>query len=906
MLPFLSLRFRIILLLVIPMISSVGLVGYVSFSNSSKTVEKLARELQREINEKVEQELTYYLSTPLQINQINLDNRYFGWLDYNDFSFMERYLWRQINNFPAIGFIGYANEKGNLMGVERLDNGNIEFNIMDESSPLNLRIYATDNQGNRGEQKSVIPNFINQQRPWYQKAFTEGKPTWSDVFLYKGTPRLAISAVVPIYDENNNFQGVLFSDLLLSLVSNFLEKLSIGETGDIFIIDSSGYLIGSSLEPPFIIPNPDADQLNQEAERVNIANSQFSIIREVNQEITQKFNSFSEIKSPKFLQLKLDNIPYFVQIFPFESHLEKPWLVVILLPEKDVMGDINANTRITVIIWLLTLIVSLFLGLWITNYITEPILQLNNAVSRLKEGNYNESIDVTRKDELGNLTLAFNDMANTIHDLLENLESKVRSRTEELSKAKEKAEVANQAKSEFLANMSHELRTPLNAILGFAQIILRSKDVPKEHLDSINIINRSGEHLLTLINNILDLSKIEAGKISLNLDKINFDKLLDDIEDLFKHKCQKKGLQLIIEKLDNVPQFIEADAPKLRQILLNLISNAIKFTDEGGISVQIANVEENENHLKLLFIVRDTGKGIKTEELESLFQPFTQTKVGKEVNEGTGLGLSISKKFVELMGGKIDVTSEENKGSVFSFTINTKSIASDEITTNDIIPDVIGIEKNQQVFKLLIVDDKDFNRSLLVKLLTPFEFILKEASNGQEAIEIWEEWQPNLIFMDMRMPILDGYEATKIIKGTTKGNATAIVAVTASVLGEEKAVILSAGCDDFVRKPFRQETIFSILTQHLGVRFIYAQIDDENSEKNNQSRELISSDFSVMPEDWVQKLYQASLELDEQLIIDLIQEIPPQQQHLKQGLSKIVDSLEFDRITNLIEIMNNE
>jgi signal transduction histidine kinase/CheY-like chemotaxis protein len=565
------------------------------------------------------------------------------------------------------------------------------------------------------------------------------------------------------------------------------------------------------------------------------------------------------------------------------------------------MGDINANTRITVIIWLLTLIISLFLGLWITNYITEPILQLNNAVSRLKQGNYNQSIDVTRKDELGNLALAFNDMATKIHDLLQNLENKVRSRTEELSKAKEKAEVANQAKSEFLANMSHELRTPLNAILGFAQIILRSKDVPKEHLDSINIINRSGEHLLTLINNILDLSKIEAGKISLNLDKIDLDKLLDDIEDLFKHKCEKKGLQLIIEKLENVPQFIEADAPKLRQILLNLISNGIKFTEEGGISLQIANVEEDENHLKLLFIVRDTGKGIKAEELESLFQPFTQTKVGKEVNEGTGLGLSISKKFVELMGGKIDVTSEEDKGSVFSFTINTKSITSDEITVNNIIPDVIGIEKNQQVFKLLIVDDKDFNRSLLVKLLTPFEFMLKEASNGQEAIEIWEEWQPNLIFMDMRMPILDGYEATKIIKGTTKGNATAIVAVTASVLEEEKAVILSAGCDDFVRKPFRQETIFSMLTKHLGVRFIYAEIDDENLEKNHQSTELKASDFAVMPEDWLQELYQASLELDEQLIINLMQQIPPNQQHLKQGLSTIVDSLEFDRITNLIE-----
>lgn len=900
MLLFLSLRFRIILLLVIPMLSSVGLVGYVSFSNSTKAVAKLARELQIEINEKVEQELSYYLSTPLQINQINLDNNSFGMLNYNDFDLMEIYLWKQINNFPAIGFIGYANEKGHLIGVERLDNDNIEFNIMDDSSPFNLRIYGTDNQGIRLAQKTVIPNFINQQRPWYQKAVKEGKPTWSDIFIYKGTPRLAISAVVPIYDKNNQLEGVLFSDLLLSLISNFLKELSIGKTGDIFIIESSGDIVASSLESPFIITNPEVDKLEQEAKRVNIINSESPKIRELYQIVSQKLGNLKNIENPEFLQVKLDNIPYFVQIFPFESNLSEPWLVVILLPEKDVMGDIDANTRITVIIWLLTLILSLIIGLWTTDYITKPILQLNEGVSRLKEGNYDNPVVVTQKDELGNLAIAFNSMAKQIQDLLQNLEQKVQIRTEELSKAKEKAEVANQAKSEFLANMSHELRTPLNAILGFAQIILRSDDISQEHQDSIKIINRSGEHLLTLINNILDLSKIEAGKISLNLEKIDLYKLLDDIEDMFKYKCEKKGLQLLFEKLDNVPRFIEADAPKLRQILLNLISNGIKFTEKGGISLQIANIIEEDNNLKLLFIVRDTGKGIKPEELDSLFQPFTQTKTGKEVNEGTGLGLSITKNFVELMGGKIDVSSEENQGSIFSFSINTKSVSPDKFATNQIIPQVIGIEKNQQIFKLLIVDDKDINRQLLVKLLTPFEFALKEANNGQEAIEIWEKWQPNLIFMDMRMPVLDGYEATKIIKGTVRGNATAIIAVTASVLDEEKAIILSAGCDDFVRKPFRQETIFSVLTQHLGVRFVYAEIDEEN-QSSQKSLELTSSDFVIMPKEWLKELYQASIELDEELILNLIQQIPANQEHLKQGLSKIVDSLEFDRITNFIE-----
>ncbi|MBE9221168.1 response regulator [Cyanobacterium stanieri LEGE 03274] len=900
--PFTSLRFRIILLFVIPLLSSIGLVGYISFNSSSKTVEKLAEQLQTEINSKVEQQLNNYLSQPLKINELNLSNRELGILNYQDFDLMEKYLWKQINSFSEIGFIGYASAQGELIGVERLDNNQIDLNLMDETSPTNLRIYGTDNQGNRLAQKTVIPNFINENRPWYQKAVTMGEATWSDVFIYKGTPRLAISAVVPIYDQNNQLEGVLFSDLLLSLISNFLDNLTIGETGEIFIIDSSSELIASSLENPFVIRNPEGNTLEQVAERVNIANSKSSSVRELSKTISSRL---AQVQKPEFLQITLDNEPYFVQIVPFDNNLDQPWFVVILLPEKDVMGEVRENTKITIFIWLITLIISLIIGLWTTGYITKPILKLNRAVNRFKDGNYNEPIKINRNDELGNLGSAFNEMADKINSLLNDLEEKVKLRTEELVKAKEKAEVANQAKSEFLANMSHELRTPLNAILGFTQIMLRSSDIPHEHQESIDIINRSGEHLLTLINNILDLSKIEAGKITLNSEKFDLYKLLDDIEDIFKYKCDKKGLQLIFEKVDNLPRFVEADAPKLRQILLNIIGNGIKFTEQGGISAQIANLhnsEDNlpENQVKLLFIIRDTGKGISQDELGNLFQPFSQTKTGKEVNDGTGLGLSISKRFVELMGGEINVSSEENVGSIFSFSIDANLVTENEIKVNNPSLQVVGIEKNQPRYKILIVDDKDINCQLLWKLLEPFGFDLTIANNGQEAIALWEKWQPHLIFMDMRMPVLDGYEATKIIKGTVMGNATAIIAVTASVLEEEKAIILSAGCDDFVRKPFRQETIFAMLSKHLGIRFIYNQIESDKSFSHNH-RDLKPADLLVMPQEWLNKLYQASIDLDEQLILDLIAQIPTTETNLIEGLKTIVNSLELDKITNLIE-----
>ena len=492
--------------------------------------------------------------------------------------------------------------------------------------------------------------------------------------------------------------------------------------------------------------------------------------------------------------------------------------------------------------------------------------------------------------------------------------SKLRAAAVSLRKATEDAQVANRAKSQFLSNMSHELRTPLNIILGFAQLMMRNGSLNPYQKDHIDSINQSGEHLLSLINDVLEMSKIEAGKVSLNPNDFDLHRLLEGIHTMFQFKAHSKGLQLSLQVADNVPQYVFADESKLRQVLVNLVGNAVKFTHVGCVCLRVRAGEwfvERENPavvaerklVALHFEVEDTGPGIPTDEIELLFDPFVQAKAQAAPSEGTGLGLPISRKFVEMMAGEISLSSQVGVGSQFVFSVKA-GVVEGRDSFLEVRRTVVGIAANQPNYRILVAEDMPKSRQLLVELLSPLGFEVKEAANGLEALSICRSWQPDLIWMDLRMPTMDGYEATRQIKSEMGDLKPIVIALTGSAFASEQRRAIAAGCDDFVGKPFRTETIFAKMADYLNVKYVYSEpvadtIGVNRQTQSNKSLPITAADLQTMPSDWIRRVHRAATKVNGREIASLLEEVPLEQEAIRLKLSQLVESYSFEEIVSL-------
>ncbi|HEY9908835.1 MAG TPA: ATP-binding protein [Thermosynechococcaceae cyanobacterium] len=823
---------------------AVGLTGWLSIRNGQRAVNDVAGQLRREVTDRVDSEVRHSLATADTVNQLAVNALRREGADLRNVRSPEAVYWDHLRSTSVISGLGFASETGDMFAVQRRTKGGEDIYFIEYANGSTGQRWRS-NQVNLEQQ--VVDTSLGdkpvdgRQRVWYKAAVAARGAAWSNIYTSisrSADKTLAINIARPIYDDNQDLVGVSGAIFNLRQISQFLNRLRLSKSGQMFIIERNGELVGTSDgKDPFTVSN-------DKVERLKALNSSSPLIRAAASHLNQQFVDLSKIKQAQQLEFSIAGKRQFLQVTPLSLGNGIDWLIVAVVPESDFMAQINQNTQDTILLCLLALGFASGISILTSRWISAPISRLGAASRSIADGNLDQTVDAKGIQELEVLGQSFNQMAKQLKGSFEELEARVSQRTAELSVAKEAADAANRTKSEFLASMSHELRTPLNGILGYAQILLRDKTASPKQKDGLGIIQQCGDHLLKLINDVLDLAKIEARKLELDPHDFDFTTFLHSVVDICRVKAEQKEITFTYELLNKLPSAVHADEKRLRQVLLNLLGNAIKFTDRGGVTLKVGVLVDHSTTTKpdttikpdiepgdtgsppsaattrIRFQVEDTGVGMTPEQLEKIFTPFEQVGEKHRMVEGTGLGLTITQQIVQLLGSQIQVESTAGQGSTFWFEVDLAEVERVESQNGHSALNVTGYEGERR--SLLVVDDRWENRSVLVNLLQPLGFELVEASQGQEGIEQAMMQPPDLIITDIAMPVMDGFEMVRKLRSLPQFQHIPIITSSASVFKMDRQHSQEAGCTDFLPKPIQAEELLEQIGRYLTLSWLYS------------------------------------------------------------------------------------
>ncbi|MBW4686748.1 MAG: response regulator [Komarekiella atlantica HA4396-MV6] len=918
------LRIVLVVPFILQIFAAVGLTGYLSLRNGQKAVNELAAKLQTEVSHRINQHLDSYAAATRYLTQINGEQFDLGLLNPENSDRLAQFLFKQVKTYN-VGYILYGSRTGNFIasGYYREstipDHGNPDISLVlpDRYGNPDLYNYTTNAQGKPIKLFEITKSYQFQKEGWYTKGIQTGKPGWSEIYQWEtNNYPLAIATSRPIYDKQGNLIGSIGVEQRLSQISDFLRQIQVSQSSKVFILERTGFLVASSSDAPVF------SVVNQKPQRLQGIQIKDTLIQGTSNYLTDKFGNLKTIQTSQQLEFMLNGQRQFVQVSPWKDEWGLDWLVVVAMPESDFMGQINANTLNTIYLCLSALGLATVLGIYTSRWIARPVLRLSRASEAIAQGELDQEVETSSVKELGVLAQSFNRMAQQLRDSFtalektnQELELRVEQRTAELKYAKEAADNASKAKSEFLANMSHELRTPLNGILGYAQILQRSEPMTDKGRKGIGIIHQCGSHLLMLINDILDLAKIEAQKMELNPNDLHFPSFLQAIAEICRIRAEQKGIALVYQPDADLPAGIRADEKRLRQVIINLLGNAIKFTDQGSVTFKVDTIRSSQlekttqNSDKIRFQIQDTGVGMKPEQLEKIFLPFEQVGNAKTQAEGTGLGLAISQRIALLMGSTLEVQSELGQGSTFWFDVELPE-AQDWATSSRVVQQGTIIGYQGAMRKVLVIDDRWENRSVLNSLLEPIGFEVIEAMNGQEGLDKAVRLNPDLIITDLVMPIMDGFEMLRHLRQLSQFKDTAVIASSASVFEADQFKSVDAGANEFLPKPIEAESLLQLIQHYLKLEWVYNNTTQDIATKANLNK-VYPETITAPPIEILQHLNQLVEmgNLDE--LVEIVEKLAQEDTQLipfAQKISEFAENCELNALIIFIKkfMMNDE